>query len=109
MIEAELHVYAPNASAGRVRVRQVTASGADLLLNTSLVSAAGDWQVFRLGAGAAGQVGRRNLTLLLTEVTSDGKEQQLKVVRRAPHKHHLQPLLALYSRDNGTYISYGKI
>ena len=109
LIEAELRVFAPAASAGRVRVRQLTGSGAELLLNTSPVSAAGDWVVVRLGARAAGRVGRAPLTLRLTEVTSGGQERQLKVVRRAPQQHHLQPLLVLYSRNQKPNASHGKI
>ena len=110
LLEAELHVYAPAASSGgRVRVRQVTGSGADLLLNTSLVSATGGWQVLRLRAGAAWQIGRTPLTLWLTEVTSGGQERPLKVVRRAPRKHHLQPLLVLYSQDEAPFVSYGEM
>ena len=98
LLAVELRVHLVAASSSRlVRVQQETEAGPGRTLNSTLIPAAGGLAVLQVGAALANWTGG-NLTLRMTEKTTDGQWRPVNVTRQGRHK----PLLVVYSRDDDT-------
>ncbi|XP_037091522.1 bone morphogenetic protein 2-like [Pollicipes pollicipes] len=109
LLEAELHVHFPHvphagSSVRHVHVWQVTDDAGPRPVDSRLVPSSGGWQTFHVRSVLASrQAAGTSLGLRLTDETPGGQRRKLTVSRRG-HHHNKQPLLVLFSRDNGTTV-----